>query len=105
MCGIAIVGGRGRRTERSEIEAMTRAIAHRGPDGSGTRLRDGVARGHRRLAIIDRATGPQPRSNEDESGVITRNGALGPTRNTAGVLWQFLALDLWLAPNPTIDFG
>ena len=32
---------------------MMDELAHRGPDGSGMFLGDGVALGHRRLAIID----------------------------------------------------
>jgi asparagine synthase (glutamine-hydrolysing) len=65
MCGIAGCiqdGG----LPRSVITAMTEAIAHRGPDGSGLfagATGDGrwqVALGHRRLAIIDLAGGVQP---------------------------------------------
>lgn len=61
---------------RDEIERMTAAIAHRGPDGVGFLLRDGVALGHRRLAIIDPAGGRQPMSNADETIWITYNGEM-----------------------------
>jgi asparagine synthase (glutamine-hydrolysing) len=40
---------------------MTQTIAHRGPDGEGTFVGDGVALGHRRLSIIDPSSaGAQP---------------------------------------------
>lgn len=55
---------------------MTRAIAHRGPDGEGLFLRNGVALGHRRLSIIDIERGAQPMTNEDQSVWITFNGEI-----------------------------
>ncbi len=61
---------------QAEIDAMTAAIAHRGPDGHGSYVRDGVALGHRRLSIIDLAGGHQPMSNEDQSIWITFNGEI-----------------------------
>jgi asparagine synthase (glutamine-hydrolysing) len=42
------------------LAALTRAIAHRGPDGSGHTVVGRVALVHNRLAIIDLATGDQP---------------------------------------------
>src|SRR5262245_16456305 len=55
---------------------MTDAIAHRGPDGDGEHFEPGVALGHRRLAIIDVATGQQPLYNEDRSVVVIFNGEI-----------------------------
>ena len=55
---------------------MTDIIAHRGPDGSGFYVQGEVALGHRRLSIIDLATGGQPMSNEDDSLWITYNGEI-----------------------------
>ena len=53
--------------DRDDIAAMTRALAHRGPDGEGLihRRQLPVYLGHRRLAIIDLAGGEQPMWNED----------------------------------------
>lgn len=77
MCGIAgIVRWNQSPPDRSEIERMTAAIAHRGPDGVGFLLRDNVSLGHRRLAIIDPELGIQPMSNGDGSVWITYNGEL-----------------------------
>ena len=52
---------------QSALAAQTASIAHRGPDGAGYWHADQVAFGHRRLAIIDLATGDQPLGNEDGS--------------------------------------
>jgi asparagine synthase (glutamine-hydrolysing) len=55
MCGIAGFQGD---FDRELLDAMTRAVAHRGPDGSGATVITGHGQpptglGHRRLAIID----------------------------------------------------
>src|SRR5581483_285876 len=67
MCGIAgIIRWNDEPIVSGEIERMTRAIDHRGPDGVGFLRRDAVALGHRRLAIIDPELGQQPMSNVHE---------------------------------------
>jgi asparagine synthase (glutamine-hydrolysing) len=77
MCGIAgILRWAGPPIQQEEIEAMTRALAHRGPDGEGFYLREGVALGHRRLAIIDLEGGRQPMSNETGTIWLTFNGEI-----------------------------
>ncbi len=60
----------------AQVRAMTDAIAHRGPDGEGFHLDEGVALGHRRLAIIDPAGGQQPMFNETGSVAIVFNGEI-----------------------------
>ena len=57
---------------------MTRALAHRGPDGQGEYLApDGAAAlGHRRLSIIDLVTGGQPIFNEDRTIAVVLNGEI-----------------------------
>ncbi len=59
MCGIAgIIGHQG---SPDQIEKMTNALAHRGPDDSGIWTAPGVFLGHRRLSILDlSAAGHQP---------------------------------------------
>jgi asparagine synthase (glutamine-hydrolysing) len=78
MCGIAgIVDTRFKREpDRGLALRMNEAIAHRGPDGDGLHLEPGVALCHRRLAIIDLATGQQPLYNEDGSVVVVYNGEI-----------------------------
>ena len=78
MCGI--VGYFNRAGEPGSpvwIRRMTDVIAHRGPDGEGSFVEDGVAFGHRRLAIIDLSpAGHQPMMSPDGRFVITYNGEL-----------------------------
>ena len=70
MCGIAGIYGPG------DIEAMTRILAHRGPDDLGYLLLPPIQLGVRRLAIIDLQGGHQPMANEDESLWIAFNGEI-----------------------------
>lgn len=42
------------------LKSMCAAMAHRGPDGEGAYLADGIALGHRRLSLIDLEGGRQP---------------------------------------------
>jgi len=76
MCGIC--GTVGRAVE-SELAAMTKALAHRGPDGSGVEVfNDGypAGLGNRRLAIQDPTpAGAQPMSHENRWW-ITFNGEI-----------------------------
>jgi asparagine synthase (glutamine-hydrolysing) len=78
MCGIAGVfhyRQPERPVDRAELARMTRALAHRGPDGEGFHVDGPVGLGHRRLAIVDLSpTGAQPMANEDGSRWITYNG-------------------------------
>ncbi len=53
------------------------SIAHRGPDGEGKFFAEGIALGHRRLAIIDlTAGGHQPMVDAESGAVIVFNGEL-----------------------------
>ena len=89
MCGIAgIVRWDREKPQEPEIQTMTRALSHRGPDGEGFFIRDGVAMGHRRLSIIDLETGSQPLSNEDATVWITFNGEIYNYRKLRHVLQQ-----------------
>lgn len=57
---------------------MNEAIAHRGPDGSGVYIGDGVALGHRRLAIIDTSeAGVQPMRYSKKTGALRTSGPDG----------------------------
>ncbi len=75
MCGI--VGIVSKRKDKEDIvKKMNAKIIHRGPDDEGIYVDDGVALGHRRLAIIDLANGHQPMFNEDQSIVVVFNGEI-----------------------------
>ena len=78
MCGIAgIFNTRNEDIPQIElINRMTDAITHRGPDESGIHLEPGLALGHRRLSVIDIASGQQPLFNADRSAAIVFNGEI-----------------------------
>jgi len=78
MCGITgIVDLKGRREiSRVLLSCMNETQVHRGPDAGGLHLEPGVGLGHRRLSIIDLATGQQPLFNEDGSVVVVFNGEI-----------------------------
>ena len=65
MCGLAGVLRRGRAPVPADIVArMARTLAHRGPDDEGAFNAPGIGLHHKRLSIIDLATGHQPMTVE-----------------------------------------
>ena len=76
MCGIVGIVHRdpARPVAPEVVEAMCRAIRHRGPDDDGYYFGENVGLGMRRLSIIDLAGGHQPIFNEDQTRVIVYNG-------------------------------
>jgi asparagine synthase (glutamine-hydrolysing) len=61
----------------AELTRMNAALGHRGPDGCGIYVGDGVGLGHRRLAILDLTeAGAQPMFNADRSLVLVFNGEI-----------------------------
>ena len=78
MCGISgLFDTIGQRDyPRALIERINNIQSHRGPDEAGLHLEPGVALGHRRLSVIDLATGQQPLCNEDESVWVVFNGEI-----------------------------
>jgi asparagine synthase (glutamine-hydrolysing) len=78
MCGIAgrFNFDRGQNVDPEQLAAMTTILAHRGPDGDGFYFGEGVGLGHRRLSIIDLATGGQPLANEDDTVWVVFNGEI-----------------------------
>jgi len=65
---------------------MTATLAHRGPDDEGYHVDGPVALGHRRLQIIDLATGRQPIGNETGTVHAMLNGEIYNYRSLAGML-------------------
>ncbi len=76
MCGITgIFDTRGKRDiDVAALQRMNDSQHHRGPDEGSVHVEPGVGFGHRRLSIIDVATGQQPLFNEDGSVAIVYNG-------------------------------
>ncbi|MFC8302496.1 asparagine synthase (glutamine-hydrolyzing) [Specibacter sp. NPDC057265] len=72
MCGIAGYYGYG--ADEALLQQMNACIEHRGPDGSGIYMQDGVGLAHRRLSIIDVAHGQEPMYSADGKIVLIYNG-------------------------------
>ena len=72
MCGICGFTN-AHETDQDILKAMCDIMAHRGPDGEGQYLHDGIALGHRRLSLVDLANGNQPmvRANDNHTSTIS----------------------------------
>lgn len=96
MCGIAgMMTKDGTRPPQTAIDAMLAAMAHRGPDGTGTHIAGDTALAHGRLSIIDLATGDQPLFAPDGTALIGN-----------GEIYNYVELrqkqpDFPIARNPT----
>jgi len=78
MCGISgLFDTQGQRDfDRALAARINNIQAHRGPDEDDLHFEPGLALGHRRLSVIDLATGQQPLFNEDGSVGIVFNGEI-----------------------------
>lgn len=77
MCGIAgVLRTDGRDVELATLTRMSKAVAHRGPDGDGLWTHGSVGFSHRRLAIIDLQGGRQPMVAPDSGCVLIFNGEI-----------------------------
>jgi asparagine synthase (glutamine-hydrolysing) len=77
MCGI--VGqarSDGAPVDRSQLERMCAALAHRGPDARGVHVSPQAGLGIQRLRVIDLETGDQPVYNEDRTVAVVLNGEI-----------------------------
>lgn len=78
MCGISgLFDLDGRASfDRELLWRMNQAQFHRGPDEGGEFLEPGVALAHRRLSIIDLASGQQPMRSADGNLCVVYNGEI-----------------------------
>ena len=77
MCGICGTLSRRGAADADVLAAMSRSLAHRGPDGEGSRLDGPVGLGHRRLSIIDLSpAAAEPLPNEDGTLWLVFNGEI-----------------------------
>jgi asparagine synthase (glutamine-hydrolysing) len=78
MCGIAgiVMTGQAGPAEVADVEAMTAALVHRGPDRESTVSRPGAVLGSARLAIVDLAGSLQPMTTPDGRYTICLNGEI-----------------------------
>ena len=77
MCGIAGIIAANAVNYQSELQKMTDAIAHRGPDSAHHEFYENAALGHRRLSIIDLSeNGKQPMFSNNKNECIVLNGEI-----------------------------
>lgn len=77
MCGIAGIIAPNAVNYKNEIQKMTDAIAHRGPDSARHEFFEHAALGHRRLSIVDLSeTGAQPMFSNTGNECIVLNGEI-----------------------------
>lgn len=76
MCGFLTVLQDSPRVDRGTAQSAANRLSHRGPDGSGEWSEQHVMLFHRRLSIIDLATGQQPMLSRNERYVIVFNGEI-----------------------------
>ena len=77
MCGFVVSFAKtSAPPEPVTLDAMDRAIAHRGPDEHGVRNIGPVAIRHRRLSIIDLSGGKQPMASSDGRFWLAHNGEI-----------------------------
>jgi asparagine synthase (glutamine-hydrolysing) len=96
MCGITgIFDTRGAHPVDADVlRRMNDSQQHRGPDEGSLHIEPGLGFGHRRLSVIDIATGQQPMFNEDGSVAVVFNGeiynyaALIPELQAAGHVFK-----------------
>jgi len=78
MCGIAgVYNLNGEPFSSHHLKKMAKAIEHRGPDGEGYYVKEGIALAHKRLAILDLSPkGDQPMMSKDGKWVLVFNGCI-----------------------------
>jgi asparagine synthase (glutamine-hydrolysing) len=87
MCGLSgFVSLDHRHADPAVVRRMTATLRHRGPDDEGYYVDGPVALGHRRLNIIDLATGHQPIANETGTVHAMLNGEIYNYRSLAAIL-------------------
>lgn len=93
MCGITGIFDlhAGRDISRSVLQRMNDSQRHRGPDEGSLHIESGLGFGHRRLSIIDIATGQQPLHSACGSVTIVFNGEI---YNYQELIPELLALGL-----------
>ena len=78
MCGIAGIFDIKERRQPDQVllEAMNQSQFHRGPDEGAIHIEPGVGLAHRRLSIIDLASGQQPMFSADNKLCVVYNGEI-----------------------------
>lgn len=107
MCGFAgLISLENKQIDNAhaQIERMSRALLHRGPDDCGTWVdpKELVALGHRRLAIVDlSATGHQPMSSDCGRFVLVFNGEIYNHQELRQALGASNSFPFWRGTSDT----
>lgn len=88
MCGICgyIHLDRSKNASEDILKSMASTLSRRGPDDTGTYIKNNIALGHKRLSIIDLRTGHQPMSCSDGSMWAVYNGEIYNFKEMRSVL-------------------
>lgn len=103
MCGIVGIV-RASRESRDNFDKMLSAIEHRGPDSNGQWFceKNGVALGHRRLAILDVSeAGAQPMRSASGRYVVTYNGEIYNHQQLRAEIQQLNPNKRWFGGSDT----
>jgi len=78
MCGIAgiVEFEAGQQASAEALERMAGSLVHRGPDQQGLYRSGPAGLAHRRLSIIDLASGEQPMESRDRQACVDFNGEI-----------------------------
>jgi asparagine synthase (glutamine-hydrolysing) len=78
MCGITGIFNpdKGYSVDRNLLISMRDSMIHRGPDEAGIFRDNNIGMAHRRLSIIDLASGQQPMRSSDDTHCIVFNGEI-----------------------------
>ena len=74
ICGYVMAPGTSSDVERGTLIRMRDTLVHRGPDEEGLFHEAGVGLAHRRLSIVDLASGQQPMFTADGRYTVVYNG-------------------------------
>ena len=87
-----------------QVNLMSNAIEHRGPDDSGAWVEEGIglAMGHRRLSIVDISeAGHQPMHSQSNRFIIAFNGEIYNHKELRAQLELLLRDSIWRGTSDT----
>jgi asparagine synthase (glutamine-hydrolysing) len=78
MCGILGIYNLNRKpVSMSSLKLMADKMKHRGPDGEGFYVNEGIGLAHKRLAILDVSSrGAQPMTSKNQEWIVVFNGCI-----------------------------
>ena len=104
MCGIVGILNRDihRPIDRALLEKMTDMMSYRGPDERGIHISGNIGLGHRRLSIIDLASGQQPMVDTARARVISYNGEIYNYRSIRNTILTSKGVNLYTSSDTEV---